>query len=30
VIPQSDLTWREAGPNQHEPQIAFVRNTFFD
>jgi hypothetical protein len=24
VIPQSDLTWPEAAPNQHWPQIAFV------
>src|ERR1043166_8360068 len=24
VIPQSDLTWFEAGANQHGPQIAFV------
>src|SRR4030095_13184655 len=24
VIPQSDLTWSEAGANQHGPQIAFV------
>ena len=24
VIPQSDLTWLEAGANQHGPQITFV------
>ena len=24
VIPQLDLTWLEAAPNQHWPQIAFV------